>query len=57
MDIIEMAVHSLFERLLGVSNIDGIAKFACHFVHDAVLFVLTIVCACTTRGGISIAVT
>ena len=37
--------------------VDGITKFTHHFVHNAVLSTLTIICAHTTRGGISIAVT
>ena len=45
-----MAVYSLFERLLGVSNVDGIADFAHHFVHNAVLPALTIISA-STNGG------
>ena len=51
-----MVIHSSFERPLGVSNVDGIADFACHFVHDAVLPAVTIVSASTNGGGIGTAV-
>ena len=56
LNVIEMAVHPFFERLLGVSDVYGVAEFTRHFVHDAVLPAHAIVRARTFRGGIGIAV-